>query len=384
MQGLIGTTFTKYEGVLGLCTVVLGGSGPSETISYVFTDGLGGVSEALDGNGNVTAQQLYGPYGGVRYSSGTMPTAKGYTGQYADAASSGLDYYNARYYDPLVGQFTSADTAGDGLNRYAYVHDDPETFTDPTGNRCTDDGSICGHGNGKSGCTRDCVPYQVYTTTNQTSTTNPDFSTTTTYTTVTITVHPDGTISTTSHSWSVTTCDDSCHHQQDDARKGAIFHIVAGLTTVGGVFAALAVGCGGIQAILTCTADMSWLAPVGLQAAHWILDGLDTLHLLSGGSIGDAFTVFVRTARVAIDVAQFMFGLRDIPELIANLREAGDAIGALASIARQVTSSAPNMDTVKEGVDKLVAFGGFGSDFISDVQELEASENAWAASGGGS
>ncbi|WP_126601659.1 RHS repeat-associated core domain-containing protein [Dictyobacter aurantiacus] len=37
-----------------------------------------------------------------------MGTAKGFTGQYAD--SSGLDYYNARYYDPVVGQFTAPDT----------------------------------------------------------------------------------------------------------------------------------------------------------------------------------------------------------------------------------------------------------------------------------
>jgi RHS repeat-associated protein len=56
-----------------------------------------------------------------------MPTSHGFTGQRADAAS-GLDYYGARYYDPLAGQFTSGDSilpgAGFdlwGLSRYAYV-----------------------------------------------------------------------------------------------------------------------------------------------------------------------------------------------------------------------------------------------------------------------
>ena len=73
------TTLTKYERVPGVCNVVLVGSGPSEAISYVATDGLDSVSEALDGNGNVTAQQLYGPYGGVRSSSDTPPTAKRFT-----------------------------------------------------------------------------------------------------------------------------------------------------------------------------------------------------------------------------------------------------------------------------------------------------------------
>ncbi|HEU0025517.1 MAG TPA: RHS repeat-associated core domain-containing protein [Ktedonobacterales bacterium] len=70
----------------------------------------------------------------MRCSSGTMPTAKGFTGQRADAAT-GLDYYGARYYDAVAGQFTSADTVASGLSPYAYVKGNPETLTDPTGHR---------------------------------------------------------------------------------------------------------------------------------------------------------------------------------------------------------------------------------------------------------
>ena len=47
----------------------------------------------------------------------------------------GLDYDIARYYDPMAGQFGSADTVNDGLNRYGYVHGNPTTATDPTGHR---------------------------------------------------------------------------------------------------------------------------------------------------------------------------------------------------------------------------------------------------------
>src|SRR5512146_3232987 len=74
-----------------------------------------------------------------------MPTAKGFTGQHSDAATSGLDYYGARYYDPSLGQFTSADTVTDGLNRYGYVKGNPETHTDPTGHMldCRQ-GGVCG------------------------------------------------------------------------------------------------------------------------------------------------------------------------------------------------------------------------------------------------
>ena len=112
------------------------------TLSYLATSYQGSVVEALDSTGNVgvTASQLYVPYGGIRYLSGALPTDYGYTGQRRDA-SSGLDYYGARYYDPTVGQFTSADTVLQGgglsicgLNRYAYVKDNPETLTDPSGN----------------------------------------------------------------------------------------------------------------------------------------------------------------------------------------------------------------------------------------------------------
>ncbi|HEU5347381.1 MAG TPA: hypothetical protein VFU63_02095 [Ktedonobacterales bacterium] len=58
-----------------------------------MSDGLGSVSAALNQTGSASGTQLYSPYGGVRYSSGTMPTSKGFTGQYSDAGSMGLDYY---------------------------------------------------------------------------------------------------------------------------------------------------------------------------------------------------------------------------------------------------------------------------------------------------
>jgi len=64
-----------------------------------------------------------------------MGTAKGYTGQYSDPLT-GLDYYVSRYYDPVAGIFLSADTKegnAQGMNPYAYVAQNPETLTDPSG-----------------------------------------------------------------------------------------------------------------------------------------------------------------------------------------------------------------------------------------------------------
>jgi RHS repeat-associated protein len=68
-----------------------------------------------------------------------MPGTFGFTGQRADAVS-GLDYYGARYYDPVGSQFTSGDSIVPGggfdlwgLSRYAYVGGNPVIRTDPTG-----------------------------------------------------------------------------------------------------------------------------------------------------------------------------------------------------------------------------------------------------------
>jgi hypothetical protein len=49
----------------------------------------------------------------------------------------GLYNYKARFYSTTLGRFASADTVTlDGLNRYAYVKNNPVRWNDPTG-RCT-------------------------------------------------------------------------------------------------------------------------------------------------------------------------------------------------------------------------------------------------------
>jgi len=98
---------------------------------YPISDDLTSNTVEVDYTG-VIAAQLFAPYGQTRWSGGTMPTSYAFTGQRSDSAT-GLDYYGARYYDPVSGCFTSADTVLAGLNRYAYVAGNPETLTDPSG-----------------------------------------------------------------------------------------------------------------------------------------------------------------------------------------------------------------------------------------------------------
>ncbi|NQZ10331.1 MAG: HNH endonuclease, partial [Algicola sp.] len=63
-------------------------------------------------------------------------TNVGYTGHQWDD-DSGLNYMQARYYDPLLGRFLSNDPVGfrdtHSFNRYTYVNNNPYKYTDPDG-----------------------------------------------------------------------------------------------------------------------------------------------------------------------------------------------------------------------------------------------------------
>jgi len=63
----------------------------------------------------------------------------------------GLMLYNARYYDPALGRFASADSVLDnpvsGWDRFAYVKNNPIRYIDPSGNLCIgEERSACNHG----------------------------------------------------------------------------------------------------------------------------------------------------------------------------------------------------------------------------------------------
>jgi RHS repeat-associated protein len=98
-------------------------------------------------NGGVISSQKYDPWGKVRGGTGVITqTTISYTGQRLDGT--GLLYYNARYYDPNVAKFVSADTIvpksskPQSLNRYSYVGNNPLKYTDPSGH-CKEDEGDC-------------------------------------------------------------------------------------------------------------------------------------------------------------------------------------------------------------------------------------------------
>ena len=71
-------------------------------------------------------------------SPGQAEETKGFIGERFDSGA-GLQYLNARYYDPQLGIFIQPDwwevnNPGVGTNRYAYSHNDPVNLADPGGN----------------------------------------------------------------------------------------------------------------------------------------------------------------------------------------------------------------------------------------------------------
>jgi RHS repeat-associated protein len=115
--------------------------GPDDSIYYILGDQLDSTSVVVTATGTaVKGTQGYYPYGETRYSTDTIFTDRLYTGQ-QQLAGLGLYNYKARFYDPALGRFISADTltpgGPEGLNRYSYVNNSPVNFVDPTGHECT-------------------------------------------------------------------------------------------------------------------------------------------------------------------------------------------------------------------------------------------------------
>ncbi|HSS20410.1 MAG TPA: LamG-like jellyroll fold domain-containing protein [Pyrinomonadaceae bacterium] len=109
---------------------------PNGTLQYYHGDHLGSASLITDISGQITRFQAYMPYGEDRFvddrTGGSFSPR--YQFNFKEKESSGFYDYGARLYNPNTGRWLSPDSnATDGLNRYAYVKNNPLRFSDPTG-----------------------------------------------------------------------------------------------------------------------------------------------------------------------------------------------------------------------------------------------------------
>jgi RHS repeat-associated protein len=122
------------------------------SVEYLLSDHLGSTSINTDASGAKVSEMRYTPWGEVRshwIASASISLADyTFTGQYSymdDPSTSGvtegfgLMFYNARWYDPYLNQFTQPDTIvpdaynPQDWNRYAYARNNPLKYTDPSG-----------------------------------------------------------------------------------------------------------------------------------------------------------------------------------------------------------------------------------------------------------
>lgn len=99
----------------------------------LLRDGLGSSLALSDSTGALQTQYSYDAFGSSNSAGTASSNSAQYTGRENDAT--GLQFNRARYYSPSLQRFISEDPIGmaGGINLYAYVGNDPISFSDPFG-----------------------------------------------------------------------------------------------------------------------------------------------------------------------------------------------------------------------------------------------------------
>ncbi len=126
---------TSYVSVNGMTVARIGNN---FIPSYVHNDHQGSPRMMSSNSGAALGGSVYTPFG-EDWQVAAPPDQAGYTGHIRDSAT-GLNYMQARYYDPVIGRFLSVDPVGfldtgnpAMFNRYSYAYNDPVNLIDLNG-----------------------------------------------------------------------------------------------------------------------------------------------------------------------------------------------------------------------------------------------------------
>jgi RHS repeat-associated protein len=124
--------------LLALVVPLVTGTANAE-VTYFHHDALGSVVAATNESGTLLWRESYQPFGErLDKAVSTDQHAFYYTGKPHDDRT-GLTYFGARYYDPVIGRFMGIDSVGvvpenvHTFNRYAYAANNPYKYVDPDG-----------------------------------------------------------------------------------------------------------------------------------------------------------------------------------------------------------------------------------------------------------
>ena len=120
---------------------------------YYHADALGSITSISDSTGTVVQRNIYAPFGSIQ-SGNTLAQPYAFTGREYDPET-GMYYYRARYYDPVLGRFISKDPIlhpanappkgslipvfellsenPQNLNPFVIADNNPINYTDPLG-----------------------------------------------------------------------------------------------------------------------------------------------------------------------------------------------------------------------------------------------------------
>ena len=112
----------------------------AENLTFYHTDPVGSpIAASSHPDGTMIWQEHYKPYGERQTRSPYAGASSNWFSGKPEDSESGLSYFGARYYDPVIGRFMSVDPVDPNpnnihsLNRYAYANNNPYKYVDPDG-----------------------------------------------------------------------------------------------------------------------------------------------------------------------------------------------------------------------------------------------------------
>jgi RHS repeat-associated protein len=142
----------------------------TQTSLWYYSDALGSVTALSNSSGTIQTAYGYNAWGertvGSDWGGAGSPlnnlNAVGYTGQFFDNETGLQPLGNGeRYYNPALGRFTQQDSFSGvlgeaaSLNRYSYVYNNPNKYTDPSGHYAGVDDAIAFFGGAAIGALAD-------------------------------------------------------------------------------------------------------------------------------------------------------------------------------------------------------------------------------------
>jgi len=145
LKRIVTWTLVFLTGLVSAEAIAQVSTAPSGAITYLQNDLTGNVVLATNASGGTVWEERYLPYGGKQLGAaggtGGVDSSSQKYGYHEKALDpqTGLQYFGARYYDPLSGRFSGMDPRGPTeaniytFNRYAFANGNPYRYTDPDG-----------------------------------------------------------------------------------------------------------------------------------------------------------------------------------------------------------------------------------------------------------